>query len=54
MLNNSDLINQDDQQRINEMDVEGAEMAICEMHRVCDPEAFFDIVEICKMCGRCV
>lgn len=43
------------QEEINEIEVVGAEVvSTCDALRLCDPEEFFEMIEQCKICGRCI
>lgn len=42
------------QKVINEIDVKEAAEICGDVTRVCYPESYFDIIEQCKSCGRCV
>lgn len=49
------LINETEQDAANEIEVVAAENIVCgSATRVCDPESFFEMIEQCKICGRCV
>lgn len=50
----SDLINDIDQEVINEIEVVPSLPKGCEVNRACYPEELFELVEQCKLCGRCV
>ncbi|SHG28480.1 hypothetical protein [Flavobacterium johnsoniae] len=49
------LISIDEQKKINEIQVNEPVFEKCagDIKRVCDPEDFFDVIEQCKICGRC-
>lgn len=40
--------------KVEEIEVVEPEILGCDAVRVCYPEPLFDIIETCKMCGRCV
>ncbi|WP_295093700.1 hypothetical protein [uncultured Flavobacterium sp.] len=42
------------QEEINEIEVKAATIICGDVTRVCDPENWFDIIEQCKICARCV
>lgn len=44
-----------EQKKINEIPVIDPVNQKCvgDILRVCDPEDFFDVIEQCKICGRC-
>lgn len=50
----SDLLNELDQEKANEIEVVFDLPEGCEINRACDPEELFELVEQCKICGRCV
>lgn len=51
-------ISQKQQEFINEIEVFQAEISIPETcrnaTRLCDPECMFEMIEECKICGRCI
>lgn len=47
-------ISLEDQQEINEIEVNEPTEICGDVTRVCDPENWFDIIEQCKICARCV
>ncbi|WP_281225398.1 hypothetical protein [Flavobacterium aquiphilum] len=48
-------MNYTDQQEINNIEVVEPEILSCgSATEVCDPEDLFDVIEQCKICGRCV
>jgi hypothetical protein len=50
----SDLLNKKEQDQVNEIDVIIDLPEGCEVNRACDPEELFEMIEQCKICGRCV
>lgn len=51
-------ISKKQQELINEIEVVQAEISKPEtcrnVTRLCDPESMFEMIEQCKICGRCV
>lgn len=39
---------------VEEIEVVDAEIVSCNAVKLCDPEDLFDIIEQCKICGRCI
>jgi hypothetical protein len=50
----SDLLNEQDQEKANEIEVVFDLPEGYEVNRACYPEELFELVEQCKLCGRCV
>lgn len=54
-----DRFTETDQKNINEIneinEINSDEHELCgQVNRVCSPECFFEMIEQCKICGRCV
>jgi hypothetical protein len=47
-------ISEEDQERINEIEVIESRSEMCQVNRVCYPEEYFEMIEMCKLCGRIV
>lgn len=47
-------ISQEEQLKINEIEVKEARSAMCQVDKACYPEEFFEMIQQCKLCGRCV
>lgn len=39
---------------IEEIEVVDPEIVACGPGEICDPEGMFEMIESCKICGRCV
>lgn len=50
----SDLLNELDQEKAKEIEVIAPLPQGCEINRACYPEELFELVEQCKLCGRCI
>ncbi len=48
------VISQDEQREINEIEVKEPRVVVCQEDKLCCPEAFFEMIEQCKLCGRCL
>jgi len=48
------MISEEEQQQINEIEVKESRSAMCQVDRACYPEEYFEMIEMCKLCGRIV
>jgi hypothetical protein len=46
------IISEEEQKLINEIEVKEARSEMCQVNRACYPEAYFEMIEMCKLCGR--
>lgn len=45
----------EDPKEVNEIEIKEPIEVVCNRaDRVCDPESMFEMIEQCKICGRCV
>ncbi|MFH6966450.1 hypothetical protein [Flavobacterium sp. FlaQc-28] len=52
-MENQIEVTEAEQETINEIEVKDAVLCSNAI-RVCDPESYFEMIEQCKICGRCV
>jgi hypothetical protein len=48
------MISEEEQQEINAIEVNESRSEMCQVNRACYPEAYFEQIEMCKLCGRIV